>query len=235
MPWNNQVLFFAFAFFFWLLSTKNINKSYKALIGASLVSGVTVLTREESVLFMAPLMAVYLLLTKANWKRWLTSFAIVVICLMPQLIIKNQVFSSVSSTGRGKSYSSLADNYLRPDYFVRNVKETLFFSGDVGKSIGRDALFQAAPWLLLGFAGISVILISNKYPPGIKYYALIATWLTIFYLAGVNMSAHKLQFHCLRYISPAFIILNFGVVIAAKELLAYIRTSKKDLTVSKVQ
>jgi len=38
----------------------------------------------------------------------------------------------------------------------------------------------------------------------------------LFYLSGANMSSHKLQFHCIRYITPSFIVLNFAVIWALK-------------------
>jgi hypothetical protein len=42
-------------------------------------------------------------------------------------------------------------------------------------------------------------------------------WLLVFYLSSAHMSAARLKFHCLRYITPGYIALHFGVVVVLAE------------------
>jgi hypothetical protein len=62
---------------------------------------------------------------------------------------------------------------------------------------------------------------------GLKLFTGVSLFLMIFYLSGINMSVQKLAFHCLRYISPSFIILNLAVVVVIKEVLSVLRRGMK--------
>lgn len=219
-PWNNQVLFFAFAFFFWLLVSKVDKKPSNVLVSlAGGVAGLTFLCREESVLFIAPLLAVFLYLSKAQWRQWLMAFGIMGLCFLPQLAVKQHVIGDVAESGHDNGYSETLGKYLVPEQFYRNTLETIVDSHFFNEpQATRKALFQEAPWLWLGPIGIVLIVTQRKYPKGLKWFALISCGLVIFYLSGSNMSAQKLQFHCLRYISAGLIIMNLGVIVVVKEL-----------------
>lgn len=221
VPWNNQVMFFAFAFFFWLLATR-LSKppGYKFAVLAGLVTGWTFLSREEAIIFVVPLLAVFLFLSKAKLRMWLVGFGVMVLCFLPQLAMRNAVFGSFTSSGRDKDedYSEAASNYLQPDLLYRNTWETIVDSRHYdGPDPKRRALLQVAPWLILGPVGIAIILFSKKYPLGLKLFTLISCGLLIFYLSGANMAARKLKFHCLRYITPGLIILNVGTLVTVRE------------------
>ncbi len=138
---------------------------------------------------------------------------------MPQLIVKYQVFGSLTESGHDSSYSQTAKNYFSFSQLKKNVWETLIDSKHYGEEgVARPALLQVAPWLWLAPIGMLIMLLSTRYPLGIKLFVIISSLLIIFYLSGANMSAQKLQFHCLRYISPGFIVLNLGVVVLVREI-----------------
>lgn len=221
IPWNNQVLIFCFAYFFWLLTTRSSSPaSWRLVLISSFIAGYTFLVREESILFVLPLMSSFLYLTKANPRKWLVTGIVIILCFTPQLLIKQHVLGSITSSGRitkrggTLGYSQIKDRYLQPELMSRNVKQTIIDSGGVGN---RLSLLQAAPWLMLGFTGSIIIIFSKRYPSGLKLFILVSAGLGVFYLSGDNMSAVKLQFHCLRYISPALLALNLGVIVSIRE------------------
>jgi hypothetical protein len=249
IPWNNQVLFFAMAFFFWLFTVKFKKKpSYKLLLTASFVAGFTFLTREETVLFVVPIMAAFLYFTKSDWKKWLICYVIIFGCFVPQVLIKQHAVGGFTRSGRTYSYSDVRHQYLQPSLFYRNVWGTIIdskhfyvkgFKRDPGitkyESLRlvhngnpkRLALLQAAPWLWIAPIGIGLILAKRRYPLGLKLFMLASVCVMAFYLSGVNMSAYKLKYHCLRYISSGFIALNLGVIVTARESQMFIASRLK--------
>ncbi len=220
VPWNNQILFFAFSFFFWLLTTKTKNKPSPVILTASaLVAGVSFATREESILFVIPLLAGYLLITKSDWKQWAIAFLIMFSCFIPQIIVKTAVLDSITKSGHDAGYSQTAGKYFRPEKLYRNTLEVIIDSKHFAEpQATRKALLQEIPWLWISPIGVGIILFGKRYSTGLKFYVVVSIALALFYLSGSNMSAQKLQFHCLRYISPSFIVLNLGVLIVAREL-----------------
>lgn len=245
IPWNNQVLFFAFAFYFWLFVTQ-INKkpSIRLVTVAGLVSGLAFVTREEAILFVAPIMAAFLFMTKADWKKWIVGYSVIVLCFLPQVYVKTRVLGSITSSGRDTGYGQVSNRYLQPDLLYRNTWETIIdskkFAGEplhptIAKHCRtpsvctvenfRPALFQVAPWLWLSPLGIVLILALKKYPMGLKVFVIASLGLMVFYLSGANMAGAKLRFHCLRYISASFIALNLGVVVVARESLLYVNSA----------
>ena len=224
VPWNNQVLFFAVAFYFWLLARHHDERpTTLRLVAVGLVGGLCFVTREETILFVVPATAAYLWLAKATWKQWLVPFAIVAVCYIPQPAIKRLVLGSASAAGREGGYSQILGDYFQPDLFVRNVWETVIDSHHYTDEWNRPALLQAAPWLWLAPLGMVVIFVSGTYHRGVKLFVLLSLLVMGFYLSGVNMSGQKLQFHTLRYITSSFIMLNFAVVALAKFVVDAVR------------
>lgn len=226
VPWNNQVLFFAFAFYFWILSTRaqeNFHLGWKLPVIASGVAGITISTREESLFFIIPLLLTYLFLSKQRLKIWLICLCVLSLLFLPQAITKHAVLGSVLKTGGTRTYSQTKGEYLRPDLLIRNTKETIVDSKNNG---GRPALLQAAPWLIISPIGMGILLLGKKWPLGVKVFTVVSVGLLMFYLSGANMSAHKLKFNCLRYIAPSFIILNFATVVVLREGWQRISSSK---------
>jgi hypothetical protein len=77
----------------------------------------------------------------------------------------------------------------------------------------REALFQSAPWLWAGVVGVVVLLVSRRFSGLIKFWAVSSLALVAFYLSGENVSAAKLKFHCIRYLTPGLIVLHLGVIV----------------------
>lgn len=228
VPWNNQVLFFTFAYYFWLLVVKSKKKtSWRLVIITGIISGFCFLSREETIIFIVPLVSVFLYISKADWRKWLVSYGLITLCYVPQLVIKYAVLGSATNSGRSDAYGQvIKSQYLKPRLLYRNAIETIIDSSYFGqKLVRRPALLQAAPWLWLSPIGIGIGLLSKKYSKGLKVFMLAGCAIIVFYLSGANMSAQKLKFHCLRYISPGFIVLNLGVIIVAREGLYYITNS----------
>jgi hypothetical protein len=219
IPWNNQLLFLLVSFYFWLFVTRSKEPpSWKLVILASSLSGLTFLTREETILFSVPAMTIFLLLTKAGKRKLLVSNAIIVSFYLPQLIIKLLVGGSATGTGRSEGYGKIWSYYFRLDLLYRNVMETIIHSSYYGVVANqRQALLQAVPWLWLSPVGIGYILKSKQFSKGLKWFAIISIVIMLFYLSGANMSAQKLSYNCLRYISPGFILLNLGVLVVIRE------------------
>jgi hypothetical protein len=231
IPWNNQVLFFTMAFFFWLFVTKLKRRpSIKLVTVVGAVAGLSFLTREESVLFVIPMVAAFLFLAKATWRIWLLGFAVIGLSFLPQLIIKQQVAGSPLASTHDDSYKeTLTDKYFRLDKLYSNTREVIVDSDHYSSTAtNRDALLQAAPWLWLAPIGF-LLLFLGKYPLGAKIFVVVSLGLVLFYLAGSNMSAQKLSFHCLRYISPGFLALNFGVIIVLRSIWMSLYNNPQDM------
>lgn len=229
VPWNNQVLFFAFAYYFWLFATQlRRMPSWKLSVATGLVSGVAFMTREESILFIVPVLAAFLYATKADWRRWVACYGLVILCYAPQLLVRAAVVGSVTSSGRTVSYDDIAHAYFSISHLHTNIWSTIIDSRHVpgvpypGPNVHRPALLQAAPWLWLSPIGIGLVFFARRYAAGLKIFFGASIVLMLFYLSGNNMSAGKLPFHCLRYIAPAFIMLNLAVIIVAREVVRLI-------------
>lgn len=241
IPWSNQVLFFLFAFYLWLFTVKfKKPPSLKLAAAVGLISGLAFVTREESILFIVPALVSYLFFTKAAWQKWLVCFGLVGLCFVPQLAIKYRVAGSATVSTHDDGYAAtLTDKYFQPSLLYRNVKEVIVNSGFrteadyssvqngcQGVPSGsctvprnpRPALLQAAPWLWLAPVGFVLVFVRKRYPKGLKIFFALSAFLMLFYLSGSNMSWQKLQFHCLRYMSPGFIALVLAVVVVIREL-----------------
>lgn len=221
VPWNNQVLFFAFAFFFWLYTVRRtapVDTKYTIIIGA--LCGFVLITREEGIAFVAPLAAIYLIYRRTPLRTWLITGAAAFVVALPGLVIKWKALGSVFAPGPGRrngTYSGQASRYFSPGRVVTNVQEVLIDSGFAAKEAGRHALLESSPWLWLGFAGVIVVLVSRRFDGLTKAFVAVSLLLMVFYLSGNNVSAAKLKYHCLRYMSPAYISLHFGVIVALVE------------------
>lgn len=226
VPWNNQVLFMAYAFFFWLLTTKLDNStepSPRLLLLVGLIAGLAIATREESVIFMIAFTAAFLYLAKVGWRKWILTFGIMLLCYVPQLVVKQVVLGSVARASNSRGYTQQLNRYLSPARVYKNTVETIIYSGDAKVTHNRKALLQAAPWLWVSLVGLPLIIFSRSQSVGLKIFILGSLMLAAFYLSGANMSAHKLQYHCLRYISPSFIALNFAALFATREAFLKIK------------
>lgn len=246
VPWNNQVLFFAMAFYFWVFSTKLPVKSpsWRLIIIFSVISGYTFLTREESILFVLPAVIAFLYLSRAQLAQWIAAVCVVFICFLPQVILKSTSLGSVADSGRKSSYVEMTKQYLQPSLLKRNFwevivnprhygttptvpagapagYENLFRRGSPDPQ--RNSLIQAAPWLVLAPIGFLLVLMLRRYPLGLKVFFILSAMVLFFYLSGVNMSGHKLKYHAIRYISSSFIALNLATVITLREGVRYVR------------
>ena len=231
VPWNNQVLFFTFSFFFWLFITQLGKKASWPLVAVvSVISGYTFLTREEAVLFVLPITLLFLFITKSGWRKILLSVVIIFACFVPQMYIKNQVAGSATTSARAeRGYGKIIELYSNPRRLSFNVRQTIIRSEDFSPE-RRASLMEAAPWLWLSPVGFGFILFARKrYPLGVKLLVLFSIMYTVFYLMGDNMRPTGLKFHNLRYISAAFVMLNFSVIVAIREisLLAEKKAPKK--------
>src|SRR5262245_56112083 len=221
VPWNNQPLFFAFAFFFWLYArarTATLDLARLLAIGA--IVGLLAITREEAVLFCVPLAAGYLAAKRAPLKGWLISAAAAVVVALPGLLMKQHALGSIFKVGAtrpGNSYTGQADHYFSIHHFGRNVLDVLINSNFARVAPGRDALLQSEPWLWLGFAGVVIVFVSRRYDWLIKVYVAVSMLLIAFYPSGDNVSAAKLKLHCIRYLTPGIIALHFGVIVVLAE------------------
>lgn len=237
IPWNNQVLFFAFsiyyfAYSFYFSSIKNRNSF---LIFLSVVTGFTICTREESIIFLAPLLFLYLFRVSASWRQVILVFGFVILAYSPNLIIKymalDVVFDNVRVTDHGIGYFDKLISYMNYQRLINNVVDIVFNSSYRGfDSAGRLSLLQSNPWFWLAPLGLVFKCAKKRW---LMVYVAVAFFLFLFYLSGENMSVQKLKFHCIRYISPAWISLSFLTVSAADSIvrmtrrLTCIRFSKK--------
>lgn len=211
IPWNNQVVFFAMCFFFWLCAKKTgTPPSWKLAMLVGLVGGFAVLTREETVLFFAPLIATYLLVARARPGHWITCLAVAALAYLPQVLIRVIVLGSPLSTGRtsGDSYGDLISRYLSGARLLRNTALVIFHAP---ASADRVSVLQSSVWLWLAPLGLVAFLVSGRVSWSIKAWVAASVALVFFYLAGENVSPEKLRFHCIRYFSAGFVAANFSV------------------------
>jgi hypothetical protein len=230
VPWNNQMLFFAYAFFFWLFTSRaraGVDARSAVMVGA--VVGTLATTREESVLFCVPLAAFYLWNRHATVRQWSTAGAAAVASALPGLIIKQVVLGSFLDTARGSTYGGAAGRYLSLERLGRNLLQVVVDSDYAAEPARRLALLESSPWMWLAVVGLPIVLLTRRYGPLVKWWVVMSGALVVFYLAGRNMSAVKLKFHCLRYISPGFIALNFGVVVTLATLWEVTRRRRDDV------
>ncbi|HRJ05930.1 MAG TPA: hypothetical protein PK096_01250 [Candidatus Saccharibacteria bacterium] len=232
VPWNNQVLFFALAYAFWMLSRlplKNVSLWDSVAFGA--VAGLTVIARQEAVLFVVPLLFTWIFLTKAPKKTIALTIAAFLVLLVPQVVAKQ-----FENKDADRTYGSALSEYFHPGVLKRNIWEVMIDSRhygnpqppiyvtnehrDVYKLGGpdprRESVLQTSWWLWIAPVGIALLLFSRKVGIGVKVFIGVGLMVLLFYLSGANMSSHKLQFHCIRYITPSFIVLNFAVIWALK-------------------
>lgn len=237
IPWNNQVLFFAMAFYLWLYATQfKKTPSIRLSLTIAAVTGFTLLTREESIIFIMPLLLAYMIYKKLSWKMWIVVFSIIAIIYTPQLIAKQNAFGSILASGRSFNYSAaVTQSYFRPEMLYRNTWEILI---DSDKFISKPphpviqkwceelpagactpspltlmpALLQKYPWLSLGFTGMVYIVASKRFTWYHKVFVIVSISILLFYLSGSNMAWQKLQYHTIRYIAPSFIALNLGII-----------------------
>tara|TARA_R110001583_G_scaffold169859_1_gene323085 strand:+ start:11382 stop:12476 length:1095 start_codon:yes stop_codon:yes gene_type:complete len=222
IPWNNQVMYFSFAYFFWQFSNRS-KPSYTSIIFGAIIVGITFLCREESIIFLAPLYFGWLFISKVRWIFILASIPIIGLIYLPQIIMKADVLGSISDSGRAKSYSATLEQYLNLSKLNQNFSEVIVGNEN---TVRRKSLLQSSPWLALSIGGIVLLLASKAIDIRMKLYVLVSLWLLIFYLSGINMSAHKLQYHCLRYISPSFIVLNFSSVFFVRKIIFFLKGKK---------
>ena len=234
MPWNNQVTFFIFCYYFWLFccfEEKGI--SNRLWIITALVSGYSVATREENIFFVIPLAISLLIANKCNYRVWLIFFGFFIIGYLPQLIVKYQVLGNVNASGRmhrGKhlSYVALLSDYLSLDRLWVNSIDVLFNSS-VRKleDVRRLSILQSSPWLWLTPPAVFYFFIKQKRNNLLRIFILVSLSLFLFYLAGPNMSAQKLKYHCIRYVIPSFIAFNFVIVYMIQSVFAVCYPSVK--------
>jgi hypothetical protein len=222
IPWNNQPLFFAFAFFFWLYATRDKGPvSMPLAVVTGVICGALATTREESVLFLVPLAIFYLAYRRAPWRAGLYAAIAAVLAGLPGFIIKSAVLGSPWSIGPnrpGSSYEGTASGYFSLGRLGANLRDVVFNSHFASVDAARPALLQAAPWFWLAPIGLIIVLFGKRWNPLMKWFVVMSIALMGFYLSGNNMSALKLKFHCLRYIAPGFIALAFGTIVVLATL-----------------
>jgi hypothetical protein len=219
VPWNNQVQFFAMAFFFWLY-TARVDKPMdrRILISIGAIAGFTTMTREESVLFTVPLAAFYLWFHRATLRDWTTAAISAIVAGLPGLLIKVLVLGNPFSSGRSGGYGRQTQLYFSPQQFVENLLGTVVHSDFAPRDYGRISLFEAQPWLWLAPLGIAIVFASRRFHTLTKVYTGLTTLMLVFYLSGANVTAAKLRYGSLRYLSPGFIVLALGVVVVIQQI-----------------
>jgi hypothetical protein len=227
IPWNNQVVFLCFSFFFWAFSIKDRDKelSNKLLYIASIIGGFCVSTREETLLFVAPLLF-FLFFRAVGIKCLLISMLLFLLAYTPNMIIKVIVFESffenVRPTDNGAGYIEKLTTYLSFSRLQDNLINVVFNSSYMDlPNINRKALLQASPWFWLSPLGLMFFV--KKHKTFFIFFLIVSIMLFFFYLAGENVSAQKLKFHCLRYLSPSFIALSFLSVYAMSTISEYLK------------
>jgi len=218
VPWNNQAVFFSFGYFFWLLTTRMAPEgrsvSHWIYLSSGLVTGVTIGSREESALFLVPLLVYFLVRSRAGLRMWTITLGSIFVGYLPHLIIKTLVLGNLGNTGRQASYLEALSRYMSFERLSANILDVLVSSSARGVEADRLALLEAAPWLWLTPLGLVLYLADRTQSPAVKVYLVASVALFLFYLAGENMSLGKLRFHCIRYITPALIGMNFAVIYA---------------------
>ena len=210
---------FIFCYYFWLY---NYWEDKEVPIGlfiiTALLSGYAFATREETILFIVPLAISFLIVKKCNFKIYILFFSILAIGYLPQLIVKYKVLGSILDTGRdnykdGIGYISRLTTYHSIERLSANTIDVLFNS-ELSKreNTGRLSILQSSPWLWLTPLGVVYFFIKKDEEPLMKVFILVSIAFLLFYLAGKNMSAHKLKYHCIRYVIPSYIAFDFAIV-----------------------
>jgi hypothetical protein len=236
-PWNNQVIFFIFCFYFWLYEYWDGKEiPIWLFIITALLSGYAIATREETVFFVIPLAISFLIGKKYSYRFYILFFCILIIGYSPQLIVKYKVLGDILNTGRmddskGMSYISKLIDYFSLEHLTYNSIDVLFNSSirEVNHG-GRLSILQSNPWFWLTPVGIFYFLKKKNEKSTMKVFVLISLVLLVFYLAGGNMGAYKLRFFCIRYVIPSYIAFNFVIIC----LLQYLYDRYKERAIRKL-
>lgn len=215
VPWNNQVIFFAVCFYFWVIAARVAKGSPMTVplaVAVGGVAGVSIMTREEMALFIVPLVAFILYRSKASPMLWALTGGVMVVAYLPHLLLKWAAVGDVASTARRRGYLQVLGDYIDPLRLGRNLVDVVFDSSLRGLAARRPAILQAAPWLWLAPIGLVMYLVSRAESLAVKVFLVWSGVVFLFYLGGENVSHHKMQFHCIRYLTPGFPALHFGVV-----------------------
>ena len=235
IPWNNQMIFFIFCYYFWLF---NFWEDKEIPIGlfiiTALLSGYTIATREETILFIFPLAITFLIVKKCSYRIYLLFFCVLAIGYFPQIVVKYKVLGNILDTGRddyhdGESYIVKLANYFFLDRLAVNTIEVLFNTEmSKAENTGRLSILQSSPWLWLTPFGVFYFFLKKDEKPMMKVFILTSIAFLLFYLGGINMSAHKLKYHCIRYVVPSYIAFNFAVAYLLQGLYEKLRTAFKN-------
>jgi hypothetical protein len=231
VPWNNQVLFFTFSFFFWLYATRARGRvdTWLMVVMGFLV-GANFMTREESLLFTLPLAVFYLAYRKLPLRTWVYTGIAAFVAALPGVLIKWHVLGkpwAVSPGRPGDSYEGTASGYFNLHHLLVNTRDVIVNSNFASVDAKRAALLQSQPWLWLAPIGLLLVLLSKRSTGLMKFFIAMSIALFAFYLSGDNVEAAKLKFHCLRYMTPGFIALTFGVVVVLASLWDLVRSGGK--------
>lgn len=173
---------------------------------------------------MIPFVTAYVVLAKATLKQWFLLASLFAITIVPYALVRLSLLGAINASGNEAGYASTASNYFQISKIRTNIWGTILNSRHYRPDIRRQALLQAAPWLVAAPIGVLIAFFKKRHSLGLCIFFCISAALALFYLSGYNMSDWKLQYHCLRYISPAFIALNLGLLIVVYEA---VQSSKK--------
>ena len=235
IPWNNQVTFFIFCYYFWLYSYWEDKEIPIGLfIITALLSGYAIATREETILFIVPLALSFLIVKRSNFKIYILFFSILAIGYLPQLIVKYKVLGNILDTGRvnykdGIGYISRLATYHSIERLSANTIEVLFNTElSKAENTGRLSILQSSPWLWLTPLGVFYFSLKKDEKPLMKVFIVVSIAFLLFYLAGKNMNAHKLRYHCIRYVIPSYIAFDFAIAYLLQELYRKCRNTVKN-------
>jgi hypothetical protein len=219
VPWNNQVPFFAVCFFFWVVAARvaravPLTKGLTIAMGA--ITGVTIMTREEFALFLVPLLAFILWKLAASPAQWALCAGALVVMYLPQLILKAAVVGDVTSARGSRGYLERLTSYVDLKRLALNSIDVVFDSSFRGFDAGRKAILQATPWLWLAPFGLIAFVARRTESPPVKWFLIWSGIVFLFFLGGENVLLWKMRFHCVRYLTPGFPALHFGVVYSLK-------------------
>ena len=230
-----KLIFFIFCYYFWLFSYWEDKRTPIGLfIITALLSGYAIATREETILFIVPLAISFLIAKKCKFGIYILFFSILAIGYFPQLIIKYKVLGNILDTGRdgykdGIGYISNLAKYFSIERLSVNTIEVLFNTElSKAENTGRLSILQSSPWLWLTPLGVFYFFMKKDEKPLMKVFILVSIASLLFYLGGGNMSAHKLKYHCIRYVIPSYIAFNFAVVYLLQGLYKKCRDAFKN-------
>jgi len=140
-----------------------------------------------------------------NWIQAIFFCCILFVGYFPNLFFKYFTFGiwnlldNVRPTDQDIGYCGKLIRYVSLDRLMSNVTDVFVYSGyHAGDRINRLALLQANPWFCLAPAGLPFLRGKSVW---LRWFVAVSFLFALFYLSGENMSAQKLKFHCLRYIS----------------------------------